>query len=472
MFEKLTDSLQGFFSKIGTRGRLTEKNIRDGLQTVRTALLEADVNIRVVREFISNVTEQAVGEKVIGAVDPSQQIVKIVNDELIRLMGPESTDIPFVDTPPTVILMAGLQGSGKTTTCGKLARFIEKKHGRRPMLVAADVQRPAAIEQLRVVGGQLNVPVYAEDGVQDPPGICQRGVQAAVEQGCDVVILDTAGRLHVDEALMKELQEVASRARPHQVYLVCDAMTGQDAVNSAKRFNQDLEIDGVILTKLDGDARGGAALSIRHVTGKPIKFVGDGEKLDRLSPFFPDRMASRILDMGDIVSLVELAQEQIDEEEALRLQEKMLKNAFTLEDFRNQLRQIKKLGNLKDMLAMVPGLGSQIKDMDVDDGELDKVEAIICSMTVDERHHPEIIGASRRQRISRGSGTTMTDVSQLLKQFKEMKKMMRNFSKMSALMGAIPGMGGGDHPPPGLDLGGLMGGAAPKRKQRPKRRRR
>ncbi len=457
MFERLSDKLNGVFSKISTRGRLTEKNIRDGLQEVRTALLEADVNIKVVRQFIDNVTAKAVGDSVIKAVSPSQQIIKIVSDELIGLMGEASTDIRYALSPPTVILMAGLQGSGKTTTCGKLARYLAKKEGKSTLLVAADVQRPAAIEQLRVVGQSLDVPVYAEDDVKDPPAICARGVAEGKRQGVDVVILDTAGRLHVDDALMKELRQVAKKTNPDQIFLVCDAMTGQDAVNSAKQFNTDLEIDGVILTKMDGDARGGAALSIRHVTGKPIKFIGLGEKLDQLDTFEPQRMAERILGMGDVVGLVRRAEEVMDEEEALKLQEKMLKNTFTLDDFRNQLRQVKKMGNLKDILGMLPGVGSQISELDIDDRELDKVEAMINSMTPEERVRPEIIGGSRRTRIAKGSGTSLQDVSMLLKQFKDMRKMMKNFSKMGALMGKFPGFGGGDDMGMG-DLASLMGG--------------
>ncbi|MBN4054997.1 signal recognition particle protein [Acidimicrobium ferrooxidans] len=474
MFERLSDKLQGFFSTIATRGRLTEKNIHDGLLEVRTALLEADVNIKVVRTFIENVTAKAVGDSVIKAVSPSDQVVKIVNDELVALMGEPSTGIRFASTPPTVILMAGLQGSGKTTTCAKLARYLDVKENKRCLLVAADVQRPAAIEQLRVVGKSVGAEVYAEEGVQDPPGICKRGVAEAKRLGLDVVILDTAGRLHVDAALMKELRNVARQTNPDQIYLVCDAMTGQDAVNSAKQFNTDLEIDGVILTKMDGDARGGAALSIRQVTGKPIKFIGMGEKLDKLDVFEPERMAGRILGMGDVVGLVERAQEVMDEDEALRLQEKMLKNAFTFEDFRSQLRQVKKMGNLKDILGMLPGVGGQIKDMDIDDRELDKVEAMINSMTPEERRRPEIIGGSRRTRIAKGSGTSLHDVSMLLKQFKDMKKMMKNFSKMGALMGKFPGFGGGDDEMDLGDLTSLMGGAPPQtRKQtRPRRGRR
>lgn len=466
MFEKLTDSLTGFFS--GLRGKkLTEKNIEEGLGQVRKALLEADVNIKVVRQFIGNVKAKAIGDDVLKGMDPGQQILAIVYDELLTLMGPPAEGIRFAeeDAGPTIILMAGLQGAGKTTHCAKLAYMLKHEQGKRAMLVAADVQRPAAIEQLRVVAGQVDVPVHAEDDQKDVVGICQRGIASAIEQSCDVVILDTAGRLHVDQALMEELKAVAKATKPHQIFLVCDGMVGQDAVNSAKAFNDELEIDGVILTKMDGDSRGGAALSVRHVTGKPIVFIGVGEKFDRLEPFEPEGIASRMIGQGDIGQLIRDAKKVFDEKEAEDLQRKMLEDEYTLEDFRNQLRQIKKMGNFKDMLSLIPGLGSQLKDLEVDDKELDRIEAMINSMTPDERRHPNILGHSRRQRVARGSGTDVRDVADLLKQFKDMRKMFKGLKKMGGFGGL-----GGMMP----DLGSMMGlgGGAPKAPRRGRRPRR
>ena len=443
MFEAITNSLEGVFSKLRGKGRLTEANIKDGLHEVRLALLEADVNYKVVKDFIQHATERAVGEEVVKSIAPGQQVIKIVHDELIKLMGESDTTIPFKEGEPTLIMLVGLQGSGKTTTAGKLAKMILSK-GRKPLLVAADVQRPAAIEQLKVLGQQLNVPVYFEMNSQ-PVKICKNGIKYARENTHDVVIFDTAGRLHIDDELMSELQEIKEKLQPHQIYFVCDSMTGQDAVNSAKEFNTQLGFDGVILTKLDGDARGGAALSIRAVTGRPIKFVGIGEKLDRLEEFHPDRMASRILGMGDVVSLVERAQQAIDLEEAQKLSRKIQDDTLGLDDFLMQLQQIKKMGPIKEVLGMIPGVGNKMDGLNVDEKQLQRVEAIIRSMTIGERAKPDIVNGSRRQRVANGSGTTIQDVNQLLKQFKSMKKLMKHFKgnekslkKMKQLSNSLP----------------------------------
>lgn len=443
MFEAITNSLEGVFSKLRGKGRLTEANIKDGLHEVRLALLEADVNYKVVKDFIQHATDRAVGEEVIKSIAPGQQVIKIVHDELIKLMGESDTAIPFKDGEPTLIMLVGLQGSGKTTTAGKLANTILSK-GRKPLLVAADVQRPAAIEQVKVLGQQLNVPVYFEMNSQ-PVKICKNAVKYARENAHDVVIFDTAGRLHIDEELMFELKEIKEKLQPDQIYFVCDSMTGQDAVNSAKEFNTQLGFDGVILTKLDGDTRGGAALSIRAVTGKPIKFVGIGEKLDRLEEFHPDRMASRILGMGDVVSLVERAQQAIDMEEAQKLSRKIQDDTLSLDDFLMQLQQIKKMGPIKEVLGMIPGMGNKMDGLNVDEKQLQRVEAIIRSMTIEERARPDIVNGSRRQRVANGSGTTIQDVNQLLKQFKSMKKLMKHFKgnekslrKMKQLSSSLP----------------------------------
>ncbi|HHT9130464.1 MAG TPA: signal recognition particle protein [Candidatus Brocadiaceae bacterium] len=425
MFEAITNSLEGILSKFRGKGRLTEANIKDGLHEVRLALLEADVNYKVVKDFIQQVTERAVGEEVIKSIAPGQQVIKIVHDELINLMGKSDTTIPFKDGEQTLIMLVGLQGSGKTTTAGKLAKTIISK-GKKPLLVAADVQRPAAIEQLKVLGQQLSVPVYFEYDSQ-PVKICKNAVIYARENTNDVVIFDTAGRLHIDDELMSELKEIKEKLAPHQIYFICDSMTGQDAVNSAKEFNNQLGFDGVILTKLDGDTRGGAALSIRAVTGKPIKFVGIGEKLDRLEEFHPDRMASRILGMGDVVSLVERAQQTIDLEEAQKLSRKIQDDTLSLDDFLLQLQQVKKMGPLKEVLGMIPGMGNKVDDLNVDENQLQKVEAIIKSMTLAERSSPDTVNGSRRLRVANGSGTSIQDVNQLLKQFKSMKRLMKHF---------------------------------------------
>jgi len=431
MFENLSSRFQGLIGRLSGRGRISESNITDALREVRLGLLEADVNLTVVKDFIGRVKERALGEEVIRGVDAGQMFIKIISDELARLMGPDNAPIEFASGVPTVILMAGLQGSGKTTTCGKLALRL-KKEGKKVLLVAADLQRPAAVEQLRVLGTDLEVEVHSETG-KTPPEVCANAVQRARDEGFNVVILDTAGRLHVNEELMHEVADIAKRTSPHEIFLVLDAMTGQDAVNSAKAFNERLELSGVILTKLDGDARGGAALSVKAVTGKPIKFVGLGEKLDRLEPFHPDRMAERILGMGDVISLVEKAQDVIDEDEAQAQAEKMFLGSFTLEDFLGMLEKVRSMGPLKDILGMIPGMGAQLAGADVDEGEFYKSGAIIHSMTLQERSHPEVINMSRRGRIARGSGTSVEKVNGLLKNFKTMKKQFQQMRKMGIL---------------------------------------
>jgi len=434
MFEDLTAKLEATLKKIRGQGKLTEENIADSLKEIRRSLLEADVNYKVVKEFIQRVQEKAVGEEVLRSVTPGQQIVKIVFDELVQLMGQSQTDLKLSGIPPAVVMLTGLQGSGKTTFAAKLANFLRKK-GRHPMLVAADIYRPAAIKQLQVLGKNLNVPVHAEDS-SDAVQICQGSIKDAREKGADVVILDTAGRLHIDEEMMAELERIKSALKPQEILFVADGMTGQDAVNAASQFMNRLDFDGIVLTKMDGDARGGAALSIRHVTERPIKFVGTGEKLDAIEPFHPDRMASRILGMGDVVSLVEKAQETVDLEEAEKLEKKLRKQQFTLEDFYDQLQQIKKMGPLEQILGMIPGIGKQLKNVPIGDDAFVQVEAIINSMTREERRKPQIINGSRRRRIAMGSGTRVQDVNQLLRQFDEMRKMFKKM-KGGKFRGAI-----------------------------------
>lgn len=440
MFESITSSFESAFSKLSGRGRLTESNIKEGLREVRVALLEADTNFKVVKGFIDKVTERAVGGDVIKSVTPGQQIIKIVHDEIEKLMGPVDSTINFKDEGLTVLMLVGLQGSGKTTTSAKLAKMIVSK-GHKPMLVAADIQRPAAIEQLKVLGKQIDVPVFSKDGMKVSK-ICKRGLEAAKSEERDVLIIDTAGRLHIDEDMMQELKDVKKMVNPDQVYFVCDAMTGQDAVNSAQEFNNQLGFDGVILSKLDGDTRGGAALSIKAVTGKPIKFIGVGEKLEKLEEFHPDRMASRILGMGDVVSLVEKAQNAISVDDAEKLSKKVREDSLTLEDFLDQLQQVKKMGPLKEIMGMIPGFGKKMEGMDVDGDQLKKVEAVIRSMTSKERLTPELIDGSRKNRIARGSGTTTQDVNMLLKQFKQMRKLLKQISTdqsaLESVMSASP----------------------------------
>ncbi len=449
MFESLSEKLESALKTAAGQGRINELNIATTMREIRRALLDADVNYQVARDFTESVKNEVVGEKVLQSVSPGQQLVKIVYDELVKLLGTEQVDIKYAQHPPTVILVAGLQGSGKTTFCGKLAAFLKSK-GRAPMIAAADVYRPAAVDQLKTLASQVGVPVYSieEDGkvVQDAVRVAREAVSAARRNARDILIIDTAGRLHVDERMMQEVANVKEAVQPTEILFVVDSMTGQDAVNTAKEFNARLDFDGVVLTKLDGDTRGGAALSIRSVVDKPIKFASTGEKMDALTPFYPDRMAQRILGMGDVVSFVERAQEQYDERQAERLQKKIRSEQFNLEDFYEQLQRIKKMGSLKDLIGMIPGVGKQIKDLDVDDDAFKHIEAMILSMTVEERENPDIINGSRRRRIADGSGLDVRDVNQLLKQFRDMKKMMKTMTKLmgkgrsvnlSALMGNI-----------------------------------
>ncbi len=431
MFDNLNQRLNNVFKKLKGRGRLSEEDIQEGLREVRLALLEADVNYRVVKDFIKRVRERAVGQEVMESLTPGQQVVKIVHEELTALLGSDNEGLNLAGRQPAVILLVGLQGSGKTTTAGKIARWLRKK-GRKPYLVPADVYRPAAIKQLQTLGKQLNIPVFPTEEEIPPPEIARQAVAKAEADGLDTVIIDTAGRLHVDESLMKELRDIKEVVEPQEVLLVADAMTGQDAVNIAKSFDADLSITGVVLTKMEGDARGGAALSIQAVTGKPIKFVGVGEKLNALEAFHPKRIADRILGMGDMLTLIEKAQDTFDKDKALELQEKLKKNTFTLEDFRDQLRQVRKLGSLEQIISMIPGLNKMKqfkKGMMPDDRELIKIEAIINSMTPQERRKYTIINASRRRRIAKGSGTTVQDVNQLLKNYAEMNKMLKKLGK-------------------------------------------
>lgn len=409
------------------KGKLTDLEIKQAMREIRIALLEADVNFQVVRDFINRVSEKASGEDILKGLNSTQQVIKIVNDELIALMGSTHSKLAVADRPPTIIMMCGLQGAGKTTMCGKLAGML-KKQNKKVMLAACDVYRPAAIKQLQVVGGKVNVPVF-EEGQINPVKIANDALDEAKRQGADVLIIDTAGRLHIDEQLMEELQKIKAEVTPDEILLVVDSMTGQDAVNVAETFNQKLDITGVIITKLDGDTRGGAALSIKAVTGKPIKFVGSGEKMEDIEPFYPDRMASRILGMGDVLTLIEKAQEAFSEEEALKLQKKMKTNSFTLQDYLNQLESVKKMGGIGKLMSMVPGLGGKVNEDDIDESKIIKTKAIILSMTPEERNNPDIIKASRRKRIAAGSGTSIQDVNQLLKQFDMSKEMMRRVSK-------------------------------------------
>lgn len=426
-FDSLSEKLNHVFSKMREKGKLTDLEIKQAMREIRIALLEADVNFQVVRDFINRVSEKASGEDILKGLNSTQQVIKIVNDELIALMGSTHSKLAVADRPPTIIMMCGLQGAGKTTMCGKLAGML-KKQNKKVMLAACDVYRPAAIKQLQVVGGKVNVPVF-EEGQINPVKIAKDALDEAKRQGADVLIIDTAGRLHIDEQLMEELQKIKAEVKPDEILLVVDSMTGQDAVNVAETFNQKLDITGVIITKLDGDTRGGAALSIKAVTGKPIKFVGSGEKMEDIEPFYPDRMASRILGMGDVLTLIEKAQEAFSEEEALKLQKKMKNNSFTLQDYLNQLESVKKMGGIGKLMSMVPGLGGKVNEDDIDESKIIKTKAIILSMTPEERNNPDIIKASRRKRIAAGSGTSIQDVNQLLKQFDMSKEMMRRVSK-------------------------------------------
>ena len=428
-FESLSEKLSGVFKKLRGKGVLTESDINEAMREVKLALLEADVNYKVVKEFIADVKEKALGEEVLKSLTPGQQVVKIVNDELVALMGGGSSKLTYSPSGFTTILMVGLQGTGKTTTCAKLASYL-KKQGKHPMLAACDVQRPAAIDQLEVVGGQVDVPVFCDRTSKDPADIALRAKKEAERKGLDMLIVDTAGRLHVDEALMDELKEVKKAVKPHEILLVVDAMTGQDAVTAAEAFHEAMGIDGIVMTKLDGDTRGGAALSVKSVTGRPIKFIGMGEKLDALEPFYPDRMASRILGMGDVMSLIEKAQEAVDEEKAAELEKRLAKNQFTLEDFLDQIGQIKGMGGLGKVLNMLPGVQGKVSEDDMDAGEKEfrTMEAIIQSMTPQERKKPELLNASRRKRIAAGSGVTVAKVNQLIKKYEDTKKLMKQLN--------------------------------------------
>lgn len=428
-FEGLSERLENSFKKLRAKGKLTEADVKDAMREVRLALLEADVNYKVAKDFTKSVTERAIGEDVMESLTPGQMVIKIVNEELTKLMGTSETRLAMANHPPTVVMMCGLQGSGKTTHSAKLALKL-KNEGHRPMLVACDIYRPAAIKQLQVVGEQVGVPVF-EMGTENPVKIAEEAIKYAKDHGHDYVFLDTAGRLHIDEELMQELQNIRSTVHPHEILLVIDAMTGQDAVNVAKSFNETLGIDGVILTKLDGDTRGGAALSVRAVTGKPIKFVGTGEKLGDLEVFHPDRMASRILGMGDVLSFIERAEQTLDEKKAAELEKKLAKNKFDLNDLLDQFDQIERMGSLKDTIKMIPGIGSKIRDEDIDEGAFGRFRAIIYSMTKEERAHPDIINPSRKRRIAAGCGMKVEDVNKLLAQFKQMKKMINQFGGKS-----------------------------------------
>ena len=429
MFENLSERLERSFKLLKGQGKITEINVAETLKDVRRALLDADVNYKVAKNFTDSVKTKALGQNVINALKPKELMVKIVHDELVALMGGDAAKLNLSGNP-TVILMSGLQGSGKTTLSGKLARKLKSEKAKRPLLVAGDVYRPAAIDQLKVLGEQIGVPVYSEEGNKNPVEIALNGIAYAKAHNLDLVIVDTAGRLAVDEQMMNEIAAIKDAVKPHETLFVVDAMTGQDAVNTAKAFNDRLDFDGVVLTKLDGDTRGGAAISIRTVVTKPIKFVGTGEKLDALDTFHPDRIADRILGMGDIVSLVEKAQNAYDEEEARKLQKKIAKNQFNFDDYLSQIQQIKKMGNLKDLASMIPGVGKAIKDVDIDDNAFKGIEAIIYSMTREERQNPQIINASRRQRIARGSGTNIVEVNRMIKQFEEMRKVMKMATTM------------------------------------------
>lgn len=443
MFDNLTDRLEKSFKLLKGQGKISEINVAETLKDVRRALLDADVNYKIAKSFTNNVKDKALGQDVLSAVKPQQMMVKIVHDELADLMGGESVEVNL-SGKPSVILMSGLQGSGKTTFSGKLANYLKSKKAKNPLLVACDIYRPAAIDQLKVVGDQIGVPVYTEPENKNPVKIAKAAIKHAKKEGHNLVIIDTAGRLAIDQQMMDEIAAIKEAVDPHEILFVVDSMTGQDAVNTAKEFNDRLDFDGVVLTKLDGDTRGGAALSIRSVVNKPIKFIGAGEKMDAIDVFHPSRMADRILGMGDIVSLVEKAQEQYDAEEARKLNKKIAKNQFDFEDFLSQIQQIKKMGNLKDLASMIPGMGKMLKKVDIDDDAFKGIEAIIHSMTPDERSNPKLINGSRRKRIAMGSGSDIQEVNRLIKQFsetKKMMKMMKNGKGMAGLMGRMPQRG-------------------------------
>jgi len=444
-FEGLSDKLQGITRKLRGKSRITESDLKEVLREVKLALLEADVNYKIVKDFTKTVEEKALGQDVLKSLTPGQQVVKIVKDELVRLLGGQESKINFTPNPPTVIMLVGLQGSGKTTTAGKLANLL-RKQGKKPLLVACDVYRPAAIKQLQVVGGQLNIPVYSNENTRDVPLIAKQALSQAMSKLNDVVILDTAGRLHIDEALMDELKNVKANVKPHEILLVVDSMTGQDAVNVAEKFNETLGIDGVILTKLDGDTRGGAALSVKEITNRPIKFAATGEKLSDIEVFHPERMASRILGMGDVLSIIEKAEDAFDEEEAEKLEAKLKKQSYDLDDYLAQLRQMKKMGSFSSILKMLPGF-SQLKDVNIDDKEFVKIEAIICSMTAEERKRPEILNGKRRSRIAKGSGTQVSDINKFMKTFEMTQKMLKKVKDEKSMKKFLNG----------IDLGSLAG---------------
>lgn len=440
MFSSLVDKMAGALKKFRNKGKLTEADVREGMREIKLALLEADVNFKVVRDFVAKVTERAVGAEVLESLVPAQQIVKIVNEELIALMGGTAAKLNISPKPPTVIMMCGLQGAGKTTHAAKLA-YMLKKQGKRPLLVACDIYRPAAIKQLQIVGEQAGVPVFEMGDKTNPVEIARAGVKNATDHGNDIVIIDTAGRLHIDEDMMAELEKIKAAVNPAEILLVVDAMTGQDAVNVAETFKQKLDITGVILTKLDGDTRGGAALSVRYVTGKPIKFVGTGEKIDKLEQFYPERMASRILGMGDVLSLIEKAEQACDEKKAAELERKLREQSFTLDDFLEQFRQLKSMGSIEQLLSMMPGIKpSDLEGAKIDERAIDRMEAIILSMTPEERAKPEIINASRKRRIAMGSGNSVEAVNKLLRQFEMTQKMMKQFATMPRGLGKLAGM--------------------------------
>jgi len=431
-FEGLSSRLQEITRKLKGKARITESDLKEVLREVKIALLEADVNYKIVKDFVKIIEEKALGQDVLKSLTPGQQVVKIVKDELVQLLGGEESKISFSSNPPTIIMLVGLQGSGKTTTAGKLANLI-RKQGKNPLLVACDVYRPAAIKQLQVVGKQLNIPVYANEQTKDVVMIAKQAKSVAISKLNDVIILDTAGRLHVDEDLMQELKDLKSSMHPHEILLVVDSMTGQDAVNVAEKFNTDLGVDGVVLTKLDGDTRGGAALSVKKVTGRPIKFAATGEKLSDIEEFHTERMASRILGMGDVLSIIEKAEEAFDEEEALKMEQKLRKQSFDLDDYLTQLRQMKKMGSFSSILKMLPGMGN-LKNIQIDDKEFDKVEAIICSMTKEERRNPKVLNGSRRLRIAKGSGTKVQDINKFMNSFEMTQKMMKKFTNNKGAM--------------------------------------
>lgn len=457
-FETLSERLQSALKSVTRKGKLTEKDVDVMMREVRLALLEADVNIKVVREFIKEVKEKAIGETVLKSLTPGQQVIKIVNEELTKLMGENAAELNFGHTKPAVFMMVGLQGAGKTTHTGKLSTYLRKKEKKNPLLVACDVYRPAAVDQLKTIGKQLNIPVFEKGTSMNPVDIAKEAMAYARENGHDLVIIDTAGRLHIDEQLMDELKDIKALVKPQEILLVVDAMTGQDAVNVAQSFHEQLDLTGVILTKLDGDTRGGAALSIRKITNVPIKFMGMGEKLDTLEVFHPERMASRILGMGDVMTLIERAQENFDEEESMKLADKMMNATYDFNDFLKQMKQMKKLGAFEDILKMIPGVGNQLKDINIDPKQMARVEAIIYSMTEQERKNPDLINASRKNRIAKGCGCDIAEVNRLIKQFTDMRKMMKKFSNMDPRqmerMAAAMQRGGGNSM---AGLGGMMG---------------